>query len=182
VPQPTTLLRAPATYYTTFRTFFEAALNVVKGKKPRTTPEVHILQSAVDMVETALGEYILSKMHVIPLSYNKISLQISMMPNNVNEQLTNMLKTGKKFAINLDANWFCKLLSTHDLCTSIFYISNVMEAEILLREQMTPYTTGEDIFQLFKKFAAESSFKRFKCIIVIMKGATATTVQHTRLV
>lgn len=75
----------------------------MKAKKPHTRAEVLILQSTLDMVETVLGEYILSKMHVIPLSYNTISHQISVMPNNVNEQLTNMLKTGKKFAVHLDA-------------------------------------------------------------------------------
>jgi hypothetical protein len=92
------------TYSTTLKTSFEAALCVVKAKQPHTTAEVLILQSAVDMVETVLREHILSKMHVIPLSYNTISHQISVMPNNMNEQLTNMLKTGKKFAIHLDAN------------------------------------------------------------------------------
>jgi hypothetical protein len=29
------------------------------------------------------------------------------MTNNVKEQLTNMLKTGKKFIIQVNANWFC---------------------------------------------------------------------------
>jgi hypothetical protein len=61
-------------------------------------------------------------------------------------------------------------------------ISNVMEGEILLREQMTTQTTGEEIFQLLEKFVAESGFDRFNCITVIMEGATAMAGQHSCLV
>jgi hypothetical protein len=47
---------------------------------------------------------------------------------------------------------------------------------------MTTQATGEEIFQLLEKFMAESVFDRFNCITVIMKGATATTGQHSCLV
>jgi hypothetical protein len=52
---------------------FEAALYIVKAKKLHAMAEVLVLQSAADMVETVLGEHIVTKMHVIPLSYNIIS-------------------------------------------------------------------------------------------------------------
>jgi hypothetical protein len=85
-------------------TSFKAAICIVKAGIPHTTAEVLVLQSALDTVETVLGEYTLSKMHVIPLPYNTTNHQISVMTNNVKEQLTNMLKTGKKFIIQVNAN------------------------------------------------------------------------------
>jgi hypothetical protein len=67
------------------KTSFEEALCIVKAKIPHTTAEKLILQSAVDMLKTILGVHIASEVHVIPLSNDTISHQISVMPNDMNE-------------------------------------------------------------------------------------------------
>jgi hypothetical protein len=81
---------------------FEVALRIAKAKKPHTIAEDLILPSAVDMVKAVLGEKVVRQVRAIPLSDNSISRRITDMSADVNEQIVEMLKTSKKFALQLD--------------------------------------------------------------------------------
>lgn len=162
---------------------FEVALRIAKAKKPHNIAEELILPCAVDMVKAVVGESYVSKLRSIPLSNNTISRRISLMSEDVNEQLIDMLKSSMKFALQLDdstdiAN--CSILMVY--VRFINRLDAVFQEEFLHSEALPTRTTGEEIFRVLDKFISDSDLQWVNCVGVTSDGAAAMTGPKSGLV
>jgi hypothetical protein len=152
------------------------ALRIARAKKPHTIAEELILPSAIDMVQAVLGEKMAKKLRTIPLSNDTISRRIADMSADINEQLVEMLKTSKIFAIQLDES-----TDVANCAKLMVYVRFVKVAEPVVDEQfmfcneLSTRTTADEIFKVLDKFITENGLNWDNCIGITIDGAAAMT-------
>ncbi|XP_035212851.1 protein ZBED8-like [Stegodyphus dumicola] len=84
------------------RASFEVAWLIARNKKPYTIGEDLVKPAAVKMAEIMCGQQEAKKLNSVPLSARIVKEQISILAENVKEQVIFDLKQAKYFAIQLD--------------------------------------------------------------------------------
>ncbi|XP_068235516.1 protein FAM200C-like [Palaemon carinicauda] len=153
---------------------FEVALLVARNKKPHTIGEDLIKPTAVKMAEIMCGQKVAKRLNTVPLSARVIKERISILAENVREQVISSVKKSKEFAIQLDET--TNVSSNSQLMVYIRYRgSDEIEEEMLLCSPLELTTRGIDMFNkvdaYFKKPSVDLKWE--DCIAVSVDGVPA---------
>ena len=123
---------------------FEVAWLVARNKKPHTIGEDLIKPAAVKMAEIMCGQKVAKQMNTVPLSARVIKERISILAENVREQVISSVKKSKEFAIQLDET--TDVSSNSQLMVYVQYWgSDEIEEEMLLCSPLELRTRGIDV-------------------------------------
>ncbi|XP_066952485.1 protein FAM200C-like [Macrobrachium rosenbergii] len=153
---------------------FEVAWLVARNKKPHTIGEDLIKPASVKMAEIMCGQKVAKQLNTVPLSARVIKERISILAENVREQVISSVKKSKEFAIQLDET--TDVSSNSQLMVYIRYRgSDEIEEEMLLCSPLELRTRGIDVFNkvdaCFKKPSVDLKWE--DCIAVSVDGAPA---------
>ena len=81
---------------------FVVSLRIAKAKKPHTIAEQLILPCARDINRILFGKEAESKLNVLSLSDNTVHCRISMMSEDIKDQVIDHMKSAGAFALQLD--------------------------------------------------------------------------------
>ncbi|XP_023720331.1 protein FAM200A-like [Cryptotermes secundus] len=81
---------------------FEVAWLIARNKKPHTIGEQLVKPAALKMAEIMCGQKEAAKLNSVPLSAKVVKERISILAENVREQVISSIKESKCFAIQLD--------------------------------------------------------------------------------
>ncbi|XP_068247918.1 protein FAM200C-like [Palaemon carinicauda] len=154
---------------------FEVAWLVARNKKPHTIGDDLIKPAAVKKAEIVCGQKVSKQLNTVPLSARVIKERISLLAENVREQvISSVKKKSKEFAIQLDET--TDVSSNSQLMVYIRYRgSDEIEEEMMLCSPLELRTRGIDVFNkvdaCFKKPSVD--LKGEDCIAVSVDGAPA---------
>ncbi|XP_066961776.1 protein FAM200C-like [Macrobrachium rosenbergii] len=153
---------------------FEVSWLVARNKKPHTIGGDLIKPAAVKMAEIMCGQKVAKQLNTVPLSARVIKERISILAENVREQVISSVKKSKEFAIQLDET--TDVSSNSQLMVYIRYRgSDEIEEEMLLCSPLELRTRGIDVFNkvdaCFKKPSVDLKWE--DCIAVSVDGAPA---------
>ncbi|XP_068237237.1 protein FAM200C-like [Palaemon carinicauda] len=155
---------------------FEVALLVARNKKPHTIGEDLIKPAAVKMTEIMCEQKVAKRLNTVPLSARVIKERISILAENVREQVISSVKKKKKskeFAIQLDET--TDVSSNSQLMVYIRYGGSDEIEEMLLCSPLELTTRGTDMFNkvdaCFKKPSVDLKWEDY--IAVSVDGAPA---------
>ena len=130
---------------------FVVSLRIAKAKKPHTTAEQLILPCAKDINRILIGKEAESKLNVLSLSDNTVQRRISLMSEDIQNQVIDQMKSAGSFALQLDESTdisFCA-----QLIVFVRYVHNgLFKDEFLCILDLPSRTRGEDIFKTIDTF------------------------------
>lgn len=133
---------------------FLVSIEIAKKKKPHTIGEELILPCAKTMVKLVLGEKSAEKLSAISLSNNTVQRRISLMSDDIKEQVIQKVKKNGLFSIQLDES--TDVQSCSQLMVFVRYVRGEDMKEEFFCETLEQSTTGEDVMQkLSESFEAE---------------------------
>ena len=133
----------PATISSCCRTFV-VSLRIAKTKKPHTIAEKLILPCAKDINRILIGKEAESKLNVLSLSDNTVQSRISMMSEDIKNQVIDQMKSAGPFALQLDES--TNVSSNAQRIAFVRYVHNgEFKNEFLCILDLPSKTRGEDI-------------------------------------
>ena len=130
-----------------------------------------------------LGEGSASKIRSITLSNNSISRRIVDMTTDVKEQLINMIKTGQKFALQLDESTDIADCAVLMVCVRfVNTTASVLQEEFLVSEEIPARITGDEIFRCLNNFITGCDLDWNNCVGITSDGAAAMTGKRAGVV
>ena len=148
------------------------AWRVARCKKAHTIAEDLIKPAAIDMVKCIGGDEIVKKLQMIPLSNNTIQRRISMISEDICNQVIECIKQSGFFSLQLDESTDCSD-AAQLLVYSRYQGNDDMQEEFLFCLPFTTTTTGEDIFNLVDNFFSTKGLSWNNCMAVTTDGAPA---------
>lgn len=154
------------------RASFEVAWLIARNKKPYTIGEDLVKPAAVKMAEIMCGQKEAKKLNSVPLSAKIVKERISILAENVKEQIIFALKQAKYFAIQLDETTDCS--SNSQLMVYVRYKgADNFEEELLFCSPLELRSRGIDVYNKVKEYFIAQSLKWENCISVSLDGAPA---------
>ncbi|XP_042222527.1 zinc finger BED domain-containing protein 5-like [Homarus americanus] len=153
---------------------FEVAWLIARNKKPHTIGEELVKPAAVGMAEIMCGQKEAMQMGSVPLSARVVKERISILAENVREQVISSIKETKDFAIQLDET--TDVSSNSQLMVYARHRgSDAIEKEMLLCSPLELRSRGIDVFNKvdahFKKPSVDLKWEDY--IAVSVDGAPA---------
>ena len=149
---------------------FKVAELIAKKKKPHTLGEEIIGPACKVIVSTILGEGAANQISKVPLSNNTIRRRISEMSCNINEQVTEKIKTYRTFALQVDES-----LDIGDKPQLLGFIRYSDEKDIseqfLFCRPLETTTTGHDIFVSINSYLNDHDLSWKDCCGICTDGA-----------
>ena len=154
------------------RASFEVAWLIARNKKPYTIGEDLVKPAAVKMAEIMCGQKEAKKLNSVPLSARIVKERISILAENVKEQVIVALKQAKYFAIQLDET--TDLSSNSQLMVYVRYKgADNFEEELLFCSPLELRSRGIDVYNKVNEYFNAQSLKWENCISVSLDGAPA---------
>ena len=130
---------------------FIVSLRIAKAKKPHTIAEDLILPCAKDINRLLIGPDAEKKLNQLSLSDNTVQRRISMMADNIKDQVISKVRTAGLFALQLDES--TDVSSCAQLLVYARYLqSNTFKDEFLCCLELSSRTRGEDVFEAVDDF------------------------------
>ncbi|XP_026476289.1 protein ZBED8-like [Ctenocephalides felis] len=154
------------------RASLEVAWLIARNKKPYTIGEDLVKPAAVKMIEIMCGQKEAKKLNSVPLSARLVKERISVLAENVNEQVIFALRQAKYFAIQLDET--TDFSSNSRLMVYVRYkgVDN-FEEELLFCSPLELRCRGIDIYNKVNDYFKAQCLKWENCISVSLDGAPA---------
>jgi hypothetical protein len=162
---------------------FLISLRIAKSKKNFTIGEDLIMPCMVDANLTLFGDKAAKKIKTIPLSNDTVSNRITMMSDDVHQQLIRKIKRSKLYALQLDES-----TDITDKALILIYIRYVdwdekeIKKEFLNCLELKKHTTGAEIFSALSDCFLSTDLKMSDCISICTDGAANMTGRHAGLV
>lgn len=154
------------------RASFEVAWLIARNKKPYTIGEDLVKPAAVKMAEIMCGQKEAKKLNSVPLSARIVEERISILAENVKEQVIVALKQAKYFAIQLDET--TDFSSNSQLMVYVRYKgADNFEEELLFCSPLELRSRGIDVYNKVNEYFNAQSLKWENCISVSLDGAPA---------
>ena len=124
---------------------YRVSLRIAKAKSPHTIGEELIMPCAKEMVSLMIGEDMVSKLGIIPLSNNTVHRRICDMSEDITAQNIAAIEESPWHAMQLDES--TDIASCAQLIVWVrFIIDGDFVYEPLLCKSLETTTKGEDIF------------------------------------
>ena len=137
---------------------FVVSLRIAKTKKPHTIAEQLILPCAKDINRILIGKEAESKPNVLSLSDNTVQRRISLMSEDIQNQVIDQMKSAGSFALQLDES--TDISSCAQLIAFVRYVHNgTFKDEFLCILDLPSRTRGEDIFKTIDTFFKANDIK-----------------------
>ena len=151
---------------------FEISLRIAKTKKPHTIAEELMLPCAKDIIRILIGKEAESKLNVLSLSDNTVQRRISLMSEDIKDQVIDQLKSAGPFALQLDES--TDVSSCAQLIAFVRYVHNgAFKDEFLCMIDLPSRTRGEDVFRAIDTFFRENDIKWERLCGLCTDGAPA---------
>ena len=153
---------------------FEVAYRIAKCKKPHTIAEELVLAAVLVLVSTMIGESVVQKLKVVPLSNNTICRRIEKISDDINDQLRLKMR-GNEFTLQLDE----ATTSTSDkdayLICYVRFIDNddnIVE-DLLFCKLILTNCIANELFAILNNFFQENNLEWKYCVALCTDGARA---------
>lgn len=162
---------------------FLISLRIAKSKKKFTIGEDLIMPCMVDANLTLFGDKAAKKIKTIPLFNDTVSNRITMMSDDVHQQLIRKIKRSKLYALQLDES-----TDITDKALLLIYIRYVdwdekeIKEEFLNCLELKKHTTGAENFSALSDCFLSTDLKMSDCISICTDGAANMTGRHAGLV
>lgn len=153
---------------------YRASLCIAKAGKPHTIGKQLCLPLAKEITHIMCREKAAKHLNLVPLSNETVSRRIQIMADNVKKTLTEHMKRGRYYSLQLE-----ETTVVADLANSLVFVryecDSAAQEDFLFCQPLETRTTAEHIFQLLKTFMQENGLDWKKCVGVCTDGARATT-------
>ena len=157
---------------------YRVSLRIAKAKHPHTIGEELIMPCAKEMVSLMIGEEMVSKLGIIPLSNNTVHRRICDMCEDITAQNIAAIKESPWHAIQLDES--TDIASCAQLMIWIRFIKDCdFVDEPLMCKSLEMTTKGEDIFNKINYFNNKEGLDFNKLIGSTTDGAPAMLGKHS---
>ena len=157
---------------------YRVSKRIAKAKSPHTIGEELIMPCAKEMVSLMIGEYMVSKLGIIPLSNNTVHRRICDMSEDITAQNIAAIKESPWHAIQLDES--TDIASCEQLIVWVRFIKDGdFVDEPLLCKSLETTTKGEDIFTKIDAFYNKEGLDFNKLIGSTTDGAPAMLGKHS---
>ena len=157
---------------------YRVSLRIAKAKSPHTIGEELIMPCAKEMVSLMIGEDMVSKLGIIPLSNNTVHRRICDMSEDITAQNIAAIKESPWHAIQLDES--TDIASCAQLIVWVRFIKDGdFVDEPLLCKSLETTTKGEDIFTKIDAFYNKEGLDFNKLIGSTTDGAPAMLGKHS---
>ena len=137
---------------------FVVSLRIAKAKKPHTIAEQLILPCAKDINRILIGKEAESKLNVLSVSDNTVQRSISLMSEDIQNQVIDQMKSAGSFALQLDES--TDISSCAQLIAFVRYVHNsAFKDEFLCILDLPFRTRGKDIFKTIDTFFKANDIK-----------------------
>ncbi|XP_035214636.1 protein ZBED8-like [Stegodyphus dumicola] len=154
------------------RASFELAWLIARNKKPYIIGEDLAKPAAVKMAEIMCGQKEAKKLNSVPLSASIVNERISVLAENVKEQVIFALKQAKYFAIQLDET--TDFSSNSQLMVYVRYKgADNFEEELLFCSPLELRSLGIDVYNKVNEYFNAQSLNWKNCISVSLDEAPA---------
>ena len=151
---------------------FVISLRIAKAKKPHTIAEQLILPCAKDINRILIGKEAESKLNVLSLSDNTVQRRISLMSEDIKNQVIDQMKSAGSFALQLDES--TDVSSCAQLIAFVRYVhKGAFKDEFLCIVDLPSTTRGEDIFKTIDAFFKANNIKWEQLCGLCTDGAPA---------
>ena len=151
---------------------FVISLRIAKAKKPHTIAEQLILPCAKDINRILIGKEAESKLNVLSLSDNTVQRRISLMSEDIKNQVIDQMKSAGSFALQLDES--TDVSSCAQLIAFVRYVhKGAFKDEFLCIVDLPSTTRGEDIFKTIDAFFKANDIKWEQLCGLCTDGAPA---------
>ena len=151
---------------------FVISLRIAKAKKPHTIAEQLILPCAKDINRILIGKEAESKLNVLSLSDNTVQRRISLMSEDIKNQVIDQMKSAGLFALQLNESR--DVSSCAQLIAFVRYVhKGVFKDEFLCIVDLPSTTRGEDIFKTIDAFFKANDIKWEQLCGLCTDGALA---------
>jgi hypothetical protein len=147
---------------------------IARKKKPQTIGQELVKPAAVKMAEIMCGQKEAMRLNSVPLSAKSVKERISILAENVREQVISSVKESKRFALQLDETTDAS--SNSQLMVYIRYRgSDATEEEIFFCSPLELRVRGIDVFNKVNEYfnIPDVNLKWEDCIAVSADGAPA---------
>ncbi|XP_060869147.1 SCAN domain-containing protein 3-like [Metopolophium dirhodum] len=158
-------------------------LRHLETKHQQYKKEDLIMSCMVDANLTLFGDKSAKKIKTIPLSNDTVSNRITMMSDDVHQQLIRKIKRSKLYALQLDES-----TDITDKALLLIYTRYVDWDEKEIKEkflnclELKKHTTGAEIFSALSDCFLSTDLKMSDCISICTDGAANMTGRHPGLV
>ena len=157
---------------------YRVSLLIAKAKKPHTIGEELIMPCAKKMVSLMIGEDMVSKLAIIPLSNNTVHRRICDMSEDITAQNVTDIKQSLWHAIQLDES--TDIASCAQLMVWVRFIKDGdFVDEPLMCKSLETATKGVDIFTKIETFYNQEGLDFNKLIGSTTDGAPAVLGRHS---
>ncbi|KAI6649866.1 Zinc finger BED domain-containing protein 5-like [Oopsacas minuta] len=157
---------------------YRVSLRIAKAKSPHTIGEELIMPCAKEMVSLMIGEDMVSKLGIIPLSNNTVHRRICDMSEDITAQNIAAIKESPWHAMQLDES--TDIASCAQLIVWVRFIKDGdFVDEPLLCKSLETTTKGEDIFTKIDAFYNKEGLDFNKLIGSTTDGAPAMLGKHS---
>ncbi|XP_023721204.1 protein ZBED8-like [Cryptotermes secundus] len=151
---------------------FEVAWLIAQNKKPHTIGEQLVKPAALKVAEIMCGQKETVKLNSLPLSAKVVKERISILAENVREQVISSIKESKCFAIQLDET--TDVSSNSKLMVYVCYKGlHAIEELLLFCSPLQLRSRGIDVFNKINEYFNNANLKWEDCIALSVDGAPA---------
>lgn len=162
---------------------FITALHIAKSMKPFTIAENLLKPCMINICEEMFGITEANKIKDIPMSNDIICHRTSLIGNDIQEQLIQLLKKSPWFAIQIDESTD---ISNKSICLGyVRFIDHKKEdivEEIMFCIELETTTTSQNIFDKINFFFTSNDIQWQNCVGICTDGAAAMTGRHLGVV
>ena len=139
------------------------AIQIAKNKKPCTIGEDLIIPCMLQACEAVLGKQDVQRLKVIPMSANSVKRRIEEMADNIENQVTKMVKKSPFYSIQLDESTDVSNKALL-LCFAKVECEGESQQELLCLLNLPGRTASFEIFKALDSYFMEHGIEVKKCI------------------